>query len=191
MPCRPPYHNHRQTLGAGDWLRLEQIEYTDRHGHIRTWETANRQGSQKAVFMITILRPSDRFVMIRQYRPPQNGYALEFPAGLIDPGESPECTAVRELREETGYTGQVKWLGPFCLTSPGMSREGVYLAFMEVDENVPENQAPEQACEGGEDIEVILKHRKEIPHFLSQIVKDGTVLDSRLAAYFLGQGMNW
>ena len=33
--------------------------------------------------------------------------AVEFPAGLIDAGDSTEACAVRELREETGLTGKV------------------------------------------------------------------------------------
>jgi 8-oxo-dGTP pyrophosphatase MutT (NUDIX family) len=32
---------------------------------------------------------------------------IEIPAGLMDPGETPEACALRELREETGYVGEV------------------------------------------------------------------------------------
>jgi ADP-ribose pyrophosphatase len=46
-------------------------------------------------------------MIIVQYRPPVEAFCVEFPAGLIDEGESPEQAAVRELREETGYSGKV------------------------------------------------------------------------------------
>lgn len=38
---------------------------------------------------------------------PIDKISIEVPAGLIDPGETPEQTAVRELKEETGYVGEV------------------------------------------------------------------------------------
>ena len=53
-------------------------------------------------------------MIIVQYRPPVEAFCVEFPAGLIDEGESPEQTAVRELREETGYSGKVCSDCPFC-----------------------------------------------------------------------------
>lgn len=55
----------------------------------------------------------DRIVCVRQYRPAVERYTLEFPAGLIDPGESPEESARRELLEETGYAaGALEVLAP-------------------------------------------------------------------------------
>lgn len=37
----------------------------------------------------------------------QNGRRWQLPKGHIEPGESPEETAVREVREETGVTGRI------------------------------------------------------------------------------------
>ena len=43
----------------------------------------------------------------KQFRPPIDAVTIEVPAGLLDEGETAEECAVRELREETGYTGVV------------------------------------------------------------------------------------
>ena len=45
-------------------------------------------------------------LLIRQFRPPVNGYVIEFPAGLNDKGDTLEEAAKRELLEETGYSAR-------------------------------------------------------------------------------------
>ena len=45
-----------------------------------------------------------KVVLIRQYRYSIGDYIYEFPAGLVEPGESIHEAAVREMREETGLT---------------------------------------------------------------------------------------
>lgn len=42
-------------------------------------------------------------VMVRQYRQGLGEITLEIPGGMVDPGESPQAAATRELLEETGY----------------------------------------------------------------------------------------
>jgi 8-oxo-dGTP pyrophosphatase MutT (NUDIX family) len=50
------------------------------------------------------------WVMTEQYRHGTGKIALEFPAGIIDKGETPEQAALRELQEECGYRPNVKRL---------------------------------------------------------------------------------
>jgi len=45
-----------------------------------------------------------RLLLVRQFRYPIRRWTLEIPAGTRVPGESPEVTAHRELREEAGQT---------------------------------------------------------------------------------------
>ena len=56
-----------------------------------------------AVMIIPVL-DDGRFVMERQYRYPVRQVMIEFPAGKLDPGESVQACAARELAEETGFT---------------------------------------------------------------------------------------
>lgn len=44
-------------------------------------------------------------VLVRQFRYGSNDFSLEVPGGVMEPGEDPVATGVRELAEETGYGG--------------------------------------------------------------------------------------
>ena len=54
-----------------------------------------------ATVVVPVLE-SGELVLIGQYRHPHGRTCWEVPAGRLDPGESPEQAAVREVREESG-----------------------------------------------------------------------------------------
>lgn len=56
--------------------------------------------------VIVAILDDGRLVMERQYRYPLARAVIEFPAGKLDAGEPSKRCAVRELREETGYTAR-------------------------------------------------------------------------------------
>ena len=55
---------------------------------------------------VIALTPDQEVVLIEQFRHGSNTVELEIPGGLMDAGESPVASAIRELREETGYEGE-------------------------------------------------------------------------------------
>jgi ADP-ribose pyrophosphatase len=79
-----------------------------------------------AVLIVPVL-DDGRLILEHQFRYPLGRVMLEFPAGKIDPGESPEATAKRELLEETGFTAR-EWrhLGTLH-PCPGYSDERIEL----------------------------------------------------------------
>jgi 8-oxo-dGTP pyrophosphatase MutT (NUDIX family) len=73
---------------------------------------------------------NDACLMVRQYRQGSGSVTMEFPAGMVDPGETPEEAVIRELREETGYeAGKLSLLGAVNPNSAIMTNtQYVYLA---------------------------------------------------------------
>jgi ADP-ribose pyrophosphatase len=73
------------------------------------------------------LLPGGRVVLLRQYRPIVGQELWEVPAGTLEPGESPEACARRELAEEAGYhAARLEVLGE-ALADPGLTDERLFL----------------------------------------------------------------
>ena len=56
--------------------------------------------------MVVPLLDDGSLLLERQYRYPMGRVMLEFPAGKLDPNETPRICGQRELREETGYSAR-------------------------------------------------------------------------------------
>ena len=178
-----------QLLYQGRWSNLVEFSYEDEKKQIRKWEGLHRKNNAEAVIIIAKMEPSERYIIIRQFRPPTNSYILEFPAGLVDMGETHEQTAIRELSEETGYVGEVEKISPMLYSSPGILSEAVSFVNMQVDENLPDNQRPKARNEPGEFITVFKKSVDEILEFFNQEISHGVKFDAKLYSYFLAQGV--
>ncbi len=180
-----PHNDATRLLHQGSWLSLYSIAFTNKHGKLKTWECAMRNHSRGAAMMIATLDPSRRLLIVRQFRPPLNRKSVEFPAGLIDDGESAAETAVRELYEETGYHGKVIAVAPPTSNSPGLTGEKISTVMMEVDETAHPINPPVPAMEDDEDIETFKIPLPQLHVFLMEAAARGEVVDSKLMAFAL------
>jgi ADP-ribose pyrophosphatase len=107
----------------GKVLSLEVDEVEEPGGVRATREVVRHSGSVAAL----PVHDDGRMVLVRQYRYPVDALVWELPAGRLDPGESPEAAAGREMEEEVGL--RPRRLEPLCVfyTTPGFCDEVMYL----------------------------------------------------------------
>ena len=106
-------------------LALQPIRLAD--GTIKDREVVIHRGAVAMVAMV-----DGHYVCLQKnYRYSANKTLIEVPAGTIDPGETPESTAPRELAEETGYrAGRVTKVAEWWV-SPGVFTERMHLYLCE------------------------------------------------------------
>lgn len=79
-------------------------EVTLNDGTVRRSEQILKGKGKGDAVIIIPLTEEGKFVIIIESRPNvKGGSAVEFPAGMVDPGEDHKTAAKRELEEETGY----------------------------------------------------------------------------------------
>ena len=76
-------------------------EMVSRDKNIQSLEDIAKDKCDAVVLIITSTDGS-RLLLNKEYRMAVGGFAINFPAGLIDEGETPDVAAARELWEETG-----------------------------------------------------------------------------------------
>jgi 8-oxo-dGTP pyrophosphatase MutT (NUDIX family) len=113
---------------------------------------------------VIAMTPNRELVMVEQYRHGSNTVELEIPGGIMDAGEdSPVQTAVRELREETGYEGEkARWLGD-VFANPAIMSNTCYTVLIE---NCVLKHAVE--FDSGEDLMTRLVPITELPRMIAE-----------------------
>ncbi len=161
-----------RTVFEGRILSLDVLDVQLADGRIGTREII-RHGAAVAV---VARRRDGRFVFIRQFRKAMERICFEVMAGNVDPGEAAEAAAVRELKEETGYTpDSIRLLAPIY-PSVGYCTERIDIFYAEVHE------PGETDFDQDENIETVLVTEQEI----DTLIRAGKVDDAKtLAAWAL------
>ncbi|MEW9671173.1 NUDIX hydrolase [Ammoniphilus sp. 3BR4] len=107
-------------MGFDQWRRIDsQIPFHERYIRVRKDLLQSPEGKETdyvyledeipGTVVVVVITEDQRIGLVRQYRYPIQAYQYNLPGGAIDPGETPEQAARRELREETGITAE-EWI---------------------------------------------------------------------------------
>jgi ADP-ribose pyrophosphatase len=105
----------------------------------------------------------DTVVMVKQFRFGTRDVSLEFPGGIVAPGEDPGGSAARELEEETGYrAGRLEPLGGYSPNPAHFTnRVHVFIAF---DCEPAHDGTPDE----GEDLRTVLVPRAAVRELVTE-----------------------
>lgn len=146
-------------------VKVDDIQYNG-SGNLATRQVAVHPGGAVIVPVLN----NGKIIFVKQYRYPHNEVILELPAGKLDKGEEPLHCAIRELKEETGYTSNnIIKLGKIY-TTPGFCNEVLHI-FLAKD-LTEGNHEREEGEEGMELIELSIEEAEEK-------IRNGEIVDAK------------
>ena len=157
------------------FLNMYDLQYENKVGGQGIYHIASRGASIEelklktdGVIIYALYGPKrDKVVMVRQYRFSVDDYVYEFPAGLVDVGETYGQAGARELKEETGLDftpvkADEMYSKPL-FTTIGMTDESCATVY-----GYASGKVSKEGLEDNEDLEVIIADRKEVRRILKE-----------------------
>ena len=100
-------------INDGRFISRYDVTYTTEDNKTKVYEMISRNKditsigelrneAPDGVVIVVTDESGERILINKEYRMAVGDYVYNFPAGLIDEGETPEMAAKRELKEETG-----------------------------------------------------------------------------------------
>eukprot|EP01054_Gregarina_sp_Poly1_P004374 Gregarina_sp_Poly_1__4373@NODE_2365_length_2227_cov_41_264352_g1507_i0_p2_GENE_NODE_2365_length_2227_cov_41_264352_g1507_i0NODE_2365_length_2227_cov_41_264352_g1507_i0_p2_ORF_typecomplete_len229_score31_70NUDIX/PF00293_28/2_2e03NUDIX/PF00293_28/7_3e10_NODE_2365_length_2227_cov_41_264352_g1507_i014682154 len=182
-----------KTVGETKWLRLEQITYFDNKNVKRSWDRVVRTTTKSdedidagTAVTVAVKNGQPGIICVTQFRPAVRKVCLEFPAGIIDLEDKENDTILRELREETGYEGEIIYASPRLVLSPGMGCESIKLALVWADPAHPKNDTPEACPDEGENIEVLFLPLEGLRQTLDELSTKGILIFDAVYTFAMG-----
>jgi ADP-ribose diphosphatase len=143
-----PKINGKKQVAKSRLFTIEQFDLTFNNGEQRSYERMLSSGN--GAVMIVPMLDDDTLLLVREYCGGTHSYELGFPKGLIDPGESAEQAANRELKEEISYGSEQLIPLSQVMMAPAFFNakmdifiaKGLYTAKLEGDEPEPLEVVP-------------------------------------------------
>ena len=127
---------------------------------------------------VLALTKENNVVLAKQFRPGPEKTFLELPGGMLEEHEKPEDSMRRELLEETGYTGEIEFVGTCYDCAYSTMKRYCFVA-----KNC--EKVEEQNLDEGEFVEIVEKSLEDF----REILRSGEMTDVEvgyLALDYLG-----
>lgn len=143
----------------GRFITTYNVEYETELGNTKIYEMVSRDKNIKsledlkrekcdAVVLIVTSTDGSKLLLNKEYRMAVGGFAYNFPAGLIDEGESPDAAAARELWEETGLKlVSIDEVLPMSFSGVGLTNEKSCCVFGKAEGEFAASTSDEEELE--------------------------------------------
>ncbi len=167
----------RKVFG-GSTITVYEVDVETAPGVCETLEVVEKAGDSVGILPVD---DEGRVHLIREYYAGANKRLFSLPKGTVNPGESEQEAALREMKEEVGLAGDLTYLAVFDL-SPGYLRQRTTV-FLARNLRAAREQGDERAY-----IAPVTMHYDEAV----RMARTGQLTEARLvAALFLAMPLIW
>ncbi|QUH21780.1 NUDIX hydrolase [Alkaliphilus sp. B6464] len=131
--------------GQSERLKILSIQYLDRNGKEKVWdivtrnsvdvvreEIFNKKRNVDGIAICAIHKPTNKLVLLKEFRIHPNSYIFNLPGGMVREGEVPEEVAKREFFEETGLElFKIDKIGKPRYSAIGITNEKIIIVYGE------------------------------------------------------------
>ncbi|MFQ5976816.1 MAG: NUDIX domain-containing protein [Candidatus Heimdallarchaeota archaeon] len=167
---------------SGTWLVMKKAIYRTKSGKAGYWEFVERTSRSGIVTMICQSVTTGKILLTSQPRIPIDAVEISFPSGLIDDSETMLEAALRELKEETGYTGEIISFSRPLPKSAGLTNEATSLVLLDIEEEKMDLPSMEDT----EDITSFWVHPSEFFDYVESLDEQKVMIAHDVYSFMLG-----